>query len=231
MGFFKIVFGFMLLIGIHELGHAIAAILCGVKVKRFSIGMGPGLTFKNVPFLNELILSPIVIGGYVLLDDETLAQKSLWKRLFVLTGGMLANTILASVLFLIGGESLVRALVLPWFIWFWGWPLTFQVLTSGQIPIRDAVSGPVGIGGMMTSETYPYAFVLALISASLAMFNLLPLPPLDGGLMLTAILEKIIGKKWAQRIHSVLLVVGIVLLLSILVFATINDVTKLRQSP
>src|SRR3989338_10871268 len=106
IGLLKIAFCFVLIISIHELGHAIAAILCGVKVQRFSIGIGPGLIFKNVPFLNELILSPIVIGGYVLLDDETLAQKSLWERLFVLTGGMVANTLLASVLFLIGGESL-----------------------------------------------------------------------------------------------------------------------------
>src|SRR3989344_4117906 len=97
----KILFGFAIIIGIHELGHAIAAILVGVEVKRFSIGIGPGISFK-VPFLKKLILSPFLIGGFVEIDEESDAQKSFWKKFFISINGMVANVLLAITLLVIG---------------------------------------------------------------------------------------------------------------------------------
>jgi len=221
----KILFGFALIIGIHELGHAIAAILVGVEVKRFSIGIGPGISFK-VPFLNKLILSPFVIGGFVEIDEESAAQKSFWKKFFISVNGMVANVLLAIALLVIWGADFLKAVLLSLKIWLWGWPLTIQAFTSGQATAND-MSGPIGIGEMLTSTTYEYIMMLALINLAVAMFNLLPLPPLDGGRILVHVVEKIFGAKRANKFNSIMTIVGVMLLIALMIFVTGNDLQKL----
>lgn len=227
----KIVFGFTLIIGIHEFGHAVAARLCGVPVKLFSIGMGPGLKFKNVPIVRELIISPLVIGGYVLLDDEVLAQKSALKRFIVLISGMLGNVLTAIVLFVLAGKSLLWSIVVSFQLWLGGWFMFADLLGSGKISASESVAGPVGIAQIMTGDLLPYVAVLAFINIAVAMMNILPLPPLDGGQILVVFLEKIIGKKRAAKAHKVLTVIGIVLLFALLIYATSNDISRLINPP
>ncbi|OGY66139.1 MAG: hypothetical protein A3A16_02415 [Candidatus Harrisonbacteria bacterium RIFCSPLOWO2_01_FULL_44_18] len=229
IGLLKIAFCFVLIISIHELGHAIAAILCGVKVKRFSIGIGPGLKIKNVPILNELIISPIFLGGYVMLDEEALTQKSLLKKLFVYVSGMLSNVLLAILLLVILGANFFKAVFVSFTIWLGGWPIFIAILMKGNVRPEDSVSGPIGIGQMLVGDSMPYLLTVAFISLAIAMFNVLPLPPLDGGRILMAFLEKFLGNQRAAKINRVLQIVGIILLLSLLVFATFNDVVKISK--
>jgi len=221
----KILFGFALIIGIHELGHAIAAILVGVEVNRFSIGIGPGISFK-VPFLKKLILSPFLIGGFVEIDEESTAQKSFWKKFFISINGMVANVLLAITLLVIGGANFLKATLISLKIWLWGWPLTIQAFTSGQATVND-MSGPVGISGMLTSNTYKYITMLAILNLAVAMFNLLPLPPLDGGRILVHMVEKIFGAERANKFNYVMTVVGTILLIVLMLFVTSNDLQKL----
>lgn len=223
----KIVFGFALIIGIHEFGHALAARLCGVPVKRFSIGIGPGFKFKNIPIVSELIISPIVIGGYVLLDDEVLAQKSALKRFLVLISGMLGNVFMAIVLFVLAGKSLLWSIIVSFQLWLGGWFIFINLLSSGKISVSESVAGPVGIAQLMAGDLLPFLAILAFINLALAMMNLLPLPPLDGGQILIVFLEKIIGKKWAAKTHKVLTIVGVALLVALLIYATHNDIFRL----
>ena len=223
----KIVFGFALIIGIHELGHAIAALLCGVKIKKFGIGMGPGWKIKNVRWFNELNISPIVIGGYVMMDEEELAKKSFWKRFFVYIAGMLANVLMAIMLMVLIGVNVLKAIWLSFYFWIAGWPLTISVLIQGNVKPSEAVSGPIGIGQMMTSEAMPYLLTIALINLALAMFNLLPLPPLDGGRIFVDILAKMFGKKIGYAVGNFLTIVGVTLLVLLLVYATGNDLSKI----
>ncbi len=68
-----IVFG--LIVFVHELGHFIAAKLCGVYAPRFSIGFGPALLRKRVGE-TEYVLAALPLGGYVRMasrDDETMS--------------------------------------------------------------------------------------------------------------------------------------------------------------
>ncbi len=109
-----------------------------------------------------------------------------------------------------------------------------MLLISGQLsPQEAALSGPVGIaqlvGGAVnaTAETglwFPVWQLAAIISAGLAIANLLPIPALDGGRLLFILIEKIRGRRIAPEKEGVIHIVGFVLLLGLMVVITINDI-------
>ena len=231
LGILKIVLGFTLVIGLHEFGHALAAYYCGVKIKRFSIGMGPGLLFKNVPIVNELVISPIVIGGYVEMDEKTLEQKSFWQNFFVSVSGMLMNVFLGIVLLVINGTGIIKAILFSFKVWLFGMPMFFTMLYQKAISFSESVAGPIGIGKLLASDAYPYPFILALVSLSIAAMNLLPLPPLDGGRIFVSVVGKLIGEKAAKKVNVALTAIGVFLLLSLLFFSTYNDIAKIIHAP
>ena len=63
----------------------------------------------------------------------------------------------------------------------------------------------------------------------LAFMNLLPIPALDGGHMMFIIIESITGKKLSDKFMERAQVVGMVLLLSLMVFAVGNDILKMFE--
>ncbi len=103
------------LIIIHELGHYSVARLCGVKVLRFSVGMGHVLYSRRFGRdQTEWALSILPLGGYVKMLDareqdisgmapEDLAREftrqSVWRRIAIVAAGPFANFVLAIVLF------------------------------------------------------------------------------------------------------------------------------------
>ncbi len=109
---FALVIG--VLVVIHELGHYLVARWCGVKVLRFSVGMGKVIWSRRIgPDQTEWALSAIPLGGYVkMLDarDEELGEirpeeasreftrQSVWKRIAIVAAGPLANFLLAIVI-------------------------------------------------------------------------------------------------------------------------------------
>ena len=109
-----------------------------------------------------------------------------------------------------------------------------MLLISGQLsPQEAALSGPVGIaqlvGGAVnaTVETglwFPVWQLAAIISAGLAIANLLPIPALDGGRLLFIFIEKLRGRRIAPEKEGVIHIVGFVLLLGLMVVITINDI-------
>ena len=63
------IFIFGLLIAIHELGHFLAARLCGVRVNEFSIGMGPCIWHKETEE-SQYSIRFLPIGGFSALDGQ-----------------------------------------------------------------------------------------------------------------------------------------------------------------
>ena len=109
-----------------------------------------------------------------------------------------------------------------------------QMIISGQLAADEAaLSGPVGIaqliGGAVhvTADTglwFPVWQLAAIISASLAIVNLLPLPALDGGRLLFIAIEKLRGQRIAPEKEGTIHLVGFILLLGLMVFVTISDI-------
>jgi regulator of sigma E protease len=97
---------------------------------------------------------------------------------------------------------------------------------------RRQITTPVGVVDQ-SSETVregSYPGVLALISLSLAIFNLLPFLPLDGGHILFALVERVRGGRPVPRlVFERLSMVGIGLMLVLFWFGINNDVDRIRQ--
>jgi regulator of sigma E protease len=94
---------------------------------------------------------------------------------------------------------------------------------------RSHVSGPVGIvrvshAQLKVGATW-YFEILALVSMSLALLNLLPLLPLDGGHILFSLIEGVRRRALAREVYERVSVVGIMLIVLVFVIAFSNDVS------
>lgn len=102
-------------------------------------------------------------------------------------------------------------------------------LVTGEQSFYENVSGPVGIT-TVGSESVQQGFfpqLLALISLNLALFNLLPLLPLDGGHLLFIAAEKVMGRPVKPETMGKVAALGIALVLALFLFATYADLSKL----
>ncbi|MCX5706178.1 MAG: RIP metalloprotease RseP [Candidatus Omnitrophica bacterium] len=103
-------------------------------------------------------------------------------------------------------------------------------LITGKLSMRDSMSGPLGIF-FITSKAAKLGMIavlhlVAVLSLSLAIFNLLPLPILDGGHILLLGLEKIRGKPLGIRSEQVINKIGITFIMTLAIFVTYNDIVK-----
>ena len=107
--------------------------------------------------------------------------------------------------------------------------LSFADLVTGRIPVTD-LSGPVGIvqtiGQVSTMGVESLLLLVALITVNLGVFNLLPVPALDGGRLVFLILEAV-RKPVPQKFEIAVNAAGFILLIGLMLFATFNDVTRL----
>ena len=102
------IFGF--LVAIHEVGHFLAARLCGVRVNEFSIGMGPCLWHRETDE-TQYSIRLLPIGGFCALegqdedsgDRRSFTRQSFWKKFVILSAGsfmnLLAGMIIIAMLF------------------------------------------------------------------------------------------------------------------------------------
>ena len=103
-------------------------------------------------------------------------------------------------------------------------------LVSGGASIEDA-SGPVGIvnevGKAAESGWSDLLYIVALITINLGLFNLLPVPALDGGRILFVLISMITRKKVPDKIEGAFHAIGMLLLLGLMLFITFNDVGRI----
>ncbi|MFH0857338.1 MAG: RIP metalloprotease RseP [Candidatus Magasanikbacteria bacterium] len=100
----------------------------------------------------------------------------------------------------------------------------------GQGLVYD-VSGPVGIATLV-GDSYRLGIsylinVTAMISLSLAVINILPIPALDGGRVVFVIIEKFTKKKLPLKYEQIAHTIGFVALMLLIVVVTVKDVLKL----
>lgn len=110
-----------------------------------------------------------------------------------------------------------------------------QILTAlGSIfsgaGLKD-MSGPVGIfqatsqvaqAGMISMVSW-----IALLSLNIGIFNLIPLPILDGGRILIVFIEMIFRRKLSEKLETAIMMFGLIVVAGLLLYATFNDVLRL----
>ena len=119
MNFIQTVLAFLLALGpliiFHELGHYTVARLCGVKVLRFSVGMGKVVWSRRFgKDQTEWAVSVLPLGGYVKMLDSRdeqapamseadlkreFTRQTVWRRIAIVAAGPVANFILAIAVF------------------------------------------------------------------------------------------------------------------------------------
>lgn len=150
---FLVVLG--VLIVVHELGHYLAARLCGVKVLRFSVGFGRMLWKRRLgKDQTEWAISIFPLGGYVKMLDEregkvadeevrrAFNRQGVGKRSIIVAAGPLANFVLAILIywavFMHGSEELLPVLGTPPV----GTPAAMAVVGNGE-QVRTVDGQPV----------------------------------------------------------------------------------------
>lgn len=110
--------------------------------------------------------------------------------------------------------------------------LTFKTIGSlvkGGLSPKQ-LSGPVAIVGVMqqgAKKSFTEGlYYFAVISVNLALFNLLPLPVLDGGHIIFALYEGIMRKPVPQKVMERLTLIFVIVLVALIIYATYNDILR-----
>ncbi|MBC7487696.1 MAG: RIP metalloprotease RseP [Cytophagaceae bacterium] len=112
----QLILGLSFLVGVHEMGHMVAAKYFGMRVEKFSIGFPPKIFGKQIGE-TEYSIGMIPLGGFVKIsgmvdesmDTEQMAQepqswefrsKPAWQRLIVMLGGIIVNVVTGILIFI-----------------------------------------------------------------------------------------------------------------------------------
>ena len=97
----------------------------------------------------------------------------------------------------------------------------------------EAVSGPVGVAGAISGAASSaagalnVAYIAAVISMNLGIFNLLPFPALDGGRMVFLIVEAVRGKPASKKVEAYVNGVSLLILFGFMILITFKDIFTL----
>ena len=107
---------------------------------------------------------------------------------------------------------------------------SFYELIAGHLALTT-LAGPISIvkytGDSLALGAVNFLFILAFISLSLFIFNLLPLPMLDGGQLLMCSIELVRRKPPSEKFQLYYLRFGLIFFIALFVFVTINDIARL----
>lgn len=234
----KIIFMLGFLVLIHEAGHFIVARLCKIKVNEFAIGFGPTIWRKQGK-QTKYALRLIPLGGFVSMEGEeerseqegSFSKASIPKRIAVVLAGGFVNIVFAlityTILMTIMTGSIQTAISSAGNFIF-SMVESLRLLFTGGVTV-DQLMGPVGISEVVaqTSGIAEFIYVMALISMSLGVTNLLPFPPLDGGKAVILLIEAIRRKPLKESVEIRIQMLGFLLLIMLSVYVTYNDVLRI----
>ena len=233
----KIIFLLGFLIFIHEGGHFIVAKLCKVKVNEFAIGFGPTI-WKKQSKETKYAIRLIPLGGFVNMEGEeehsdeegSFSKASIPKRIAIVAAGAIVNMVFGLLVFFIliwilSGNFTLATQATGEFILSLG--ESIKMIFTGKVGVND-LSGPVGISGVVaqTTNLANYIYILAVISVSLGVTNLLPIPALDGGKIVLLIIEAIRRKPLKQETEIQIQLIGFSLLIALSLYVTYNDIVR-----
>ena len=108
----------------------------------------------------------------------------------------------------------------------------FSKMFSGDISVRQNLGGPIAIASLTKQATDQAGWIgfweiTALLSITLAIMNILPIPALDGGHLVFLIYEGIARREPTEKVKIAAQNIGFLLLVSLMVFVIFNDILRL----
>lgn len=109
-----------------------------------------------------------------------------------------------------------------------------QAKTGNFNQVSKSVAGPVGLavatGDILSSgwaSVLPYIWFVGIISLTLSIFNVLPIPALDGGRLFFLLIEAVTGKKIKEETEKNIHQIGFIVLIGLALLVTYSDIRKL----
>lgn len=246
----KIIFLLGFLILIHEGGHCIVAKLCKVKVNEFAIGFGKVIWQKQGKE-TKYSIRMIPLGGFCSMEGEeeasdsegSFSKASVWKRIAIVVAGAAVNIIFGIIVYFVLVSTVGLQFADPTKDTFfnriyYGSQRTgafiesifesIKMLFTGGVK-TDQMVGIVGISEVVvqTSKLVDYIYLLSVISVSLGVTNLLPIPALDGGKILVLLIEIIRRKPMKVETEAKIQLIGFSILIALSLFVTYNDILRI----
>lgn len=229
----------LIVITVHELGHFLAAKSLNIFVAEFAIGFGPKL-FSIKGKETEYSFRLIPFGGYVVVaskeaeeyyerkfdPERMVGHLKLWQKIYFFLAGIIMNIIFALFLSVFFFTIKTTKITYPEFL-----AHSFTGIFHGIVSIftntKDlhSIAKTITLAANTDISSWGETFytLLMLISINLALFNIIPIPPMDGYKALEAVVEKVSGKKIPLQIKMIMSILGILFILGISVYAIIND--------
>ena len=164
-------------------------------------------------------------------DEGSFSKASIPKRIAVVAAGGLVNILFAIIVYVIlvtivtgnfttGITSTGGFVIAMW--------ESIKLIFTGGVTVNDLM-GPIGISEVVaqTSNLIDFFYIMALISMSLGVTNLLPFPPLDGGKIVIYIIETIRRKPLKEDFELKLQMIGFFALITLSIYVAFNDVGRL----
>ena len=164
-------------------------------------------------------------------EEGSFSNASIPKRIAIVAAGGLVNIIFAILLYIVlvtivTGDFVTAVSSTGNFIMaMWE---SIKLIFTGGVTVNDLM-GPIGISEVVaqTSSIIDFLYIMALVSMSLGVTNLLPFPPLDGGKILIYIIEAIRRKPLKENFELKLQMIGFLVLITLSVYVAFNDVGRI----
>ncbi len=217
--------GLSLIIIVHEMGHFLVCRLFNVTTPLFSIGFGPRLASFYTKY-TTFQLAALPVGGYVEIDPTSMALQPYSIQMLIMFAGIIFNFLFAYIVFAYLKYKKVPASNFSQQESFQtqNHELETAVPENGSTPTQTtqlriirkqatalfnqqsngrSIIGPIGIisiiGTSINQGFDLFIFILAILSINIGLFNLLPIPGLDGSQMLFLTIKKLSGPLSATK--------------------------------
>ena len=164
-------------------------------------------------------------------EEGSFSMASIPKKIAIVAAGGLVNIIFAIFLYIIIATIIIgnfgdainstgNFILAMW--------ESIKMIFTGNVTADDLM-GPIGISEVVaqTSTDIDFLYIMAVVSMSLGVTNLLPVPPLDGGKILIYIIEAIRRKPLKENFELKLQMIGFAALITLSIFVAFNDIDRI----
>lgn len=163
-------------------------------------------------------------------EEGSFSKASFWKKLSVVLAGPIVNIVFGLLVYFIL-IAVMYNFELAWVNtgrFFGAFLDSIKTIVTGGVSPED-LAGPVGIATVVsqTSGFEDFIYLMTVISLSLGLTNLIPIPPLDGGKLLIYIIEWIKRKPLKEETTLKIQMLGFLFIIGLSAFVMWNDISRI----